>query len=136
MNLLLDTHVFLWWRADAADLGVTAREAIADERNAIYVSAAVAWEIVIKRALGKLTFDGTTTAAIAEEGFVELPVTTRHVDAVADLADHHRDPFDRILIAQARCEGLTLVTADPQVLAYGGALLSATAETRRRRARR
>lgn len=131
MNLLIDTHVFLWWRADAPELGADAKAAILDESNTVFVSAAAAWEIVIKRTLGKLAFDGTVTSAIAEEGFIELPVSTRHVDALVQLEDHHRDPFDRVMIAQARVEGLTFVTADSLILQYEGAAFSAAFKTRR-----
>lgn len=80
MKLLLDTHVFLWWRSDARDLGDEARRAILDPDNEVLVSAAVGWEIVIKRALGKLEFEGGVAAAIAEEGFAPLPILVTHVD--------------------------------------------------------
>lgn len=118
MRLLLDTHVFLWWRLDAPELSVEARRLIADGGNRILVSAAVAWEIVIKRALGRLEFEGDVGDAIAEEGFEPLPVTVRHADAVARLPLRHRDPFDRVQIAQARAEGLTLVTHDEAIRRY------------------
>ncbi len=123
MRLLLDTHVFLWWWSDAAELGASARAAIADPANEVFVSAVVAWEIVIKRALGKLGFEGTVATAVAEEGFTTLPVSVAHVDEVARLPDHHRDPFDRLLVAQARVESLTLVTSDPFVRRYEGVAL-------------
>ncbi|MGE0790138.1 MAG: type II toxin-antitoxin system VapC family toxin [Sandaracinaceae bacterium] len=123
MRLLLDTHVFLWWRADAPELAAGAREAILDTSTEVYVSAAVAWEIVIKRALGKLDFEGAVADAVREEGFTPLGVSLEHVDAVARLEPHHRDPFDRLLVAQARVEGLTLVTVDPLVRAYAGVAL-------------
>ena len=118
MRLLLDTHIFLWWRADASDLPESARAAILDATNEVYVSGAVAWEIVIKRGLGKLDFDGTVGEAVAEEGFTPLSVDLAHVDALARLPKHHRDPFDRLLVAQAIVESLTLVTTDPVVRAY------------------
>jgi PIN domain nuclease of toxin-antitoxin system len=120
MRLLLDTHVFLWWRSDAPELGARARKAISDAQNDVFVSAAASWEIVIKRALGRLEFDGTVEAALAEEGFAPLPVLVRHSDGVALLPDIHRDPFDRLMIAQALTERLTLVTADPFVMRYQG----------------
>lgn len=138
MRLLLDTHVFLWWRSDAPELGVEARRAILDPGNEVCVSAVVGWEIVIKRALGRLEFDGSVAAAVAEEGFVPWPVQLGHVDALALLPEHHRDPFDRLLIAQARVDGCQLVTADPLVHGYQGvALLDARARRgpRRRRSR-
>ena len=120
MRLLLDTHVFLWWRIDAPELSAAARSALMDADNEIFVSTAVAWEIVIKRKLGKLEFDGTVEAAIADEGFTPLAVRVAHVDRVAMLPDHHRDPFDRLLIAQAQVEAMTLVTADALIRRYDG----------------
>lgn len=118
MKLLLDTHVFLWWRTDDKRLGPAARSAIADPANGVYVSAAVAWEIVIKRSLGRLAFEGSVAAALAEEGFEALPVSVAHADGAAGLPDLHRDPFDRIQLAQAQLEGATLVTHDAAILAY------------------
>ncbi len=118
MRLLLDTHVFLWWRADAPQLSRAAREALSDPRHDVFVSAVVGWEIVIKRGLGKLVFDGSIAAAISEEGFDALPIAVTHVDRVAELPPHHRDPFDRLLVAAAQVEGLTLVTHDPLILRY------------------
>lgn len=115
MRLLLDTHIFLWWRADAPELPARAREAILDETNDVYVSTAVAWEIAIKRGLGKLDFEGRVADAVAEEGFLPLPLELAHADEVTRLPDLHRDPFDRMLIAQARVESLTLVTSDPRI---------------------
>ena len=123
MRLLLDTHAFLWWRADAPQLPATFRAAVLDVSNEVYVSAAVAWEIVIKRALGKLEFAGAVADAVAEEGFVPLPIALRHSDEVAHLPDHHRDPFDRLLIAQARLESLTMVTSDAVFRRYPGIAL-------------
>jgi PIN domain nuclease of toxin-antitoxin system len=120
LRLLLDTHVFLWWRADAPELPARARETVLDIANEIYVSTAVGWEIVIKRALGTLEFDGSVHAAVSEEGFIPLPVQLAHVDGVAQLPQHHRDPFDRMLIAQARAESMVLVTYDPIVRTYDG----------------
>lgn len=120
MRLLLDTHVFLWWRMDAPSLPQTMRAAIGDRANEVLVSAAACWEIVIKRQLGKLEFGGAVAAALAEEGFTCLSIAADHVDEVAALPDHHRDPFDRLMVAQARRERLTLLTVDPLVLQYGG----------------
>jgi PIN domain nuclease of toxin-antitoxin system len=120
VRLLLDTHIFLWWRADAAELPAPAREAILDQANDVYVSTAVGWEICIKRGLGKLEFEGRVADAVAEEGFLPLPLELAHADEVARLPDLHRDPFDRMLIAQARVESLTLVTSDPRIRQYTG----------------
>jgi PIN domain nuclease of toxin-antitoxin system len=118
VRLLLDTHIFLWWRADAPDLPTVARTAMLDPANEVYVSGAVAWEIAIKSGLGKLDFEGRVADAVLEEGFVSLPIQLAHADEVRRLPDLHRDPFDRLLLAQARIESLTLVTADPQLRRY------------------
>ncbi len=113
MSLLLDTHVLLWWLKDPALLSEGARNAIEDGENLVYVSAAVAWEIAIKRALGKLQA-GNLEEAITENQFLTLPVTVSHALAVEKLPDHHRDPFDRMLVAQAMSERLTLVSRDAE----------------------
>lgn len=119
MNLLLDTHVFLWAVDGNPDLALAARDVIVDGANVVYVSAATAWEISIKRAIGKLS---VPTNDYLEElrlhRFTPLDITTEHALAVEDLPPLHRDPFDRILIAQALEEKLTLVTRDPHIMAY------------------
>ncbi len=125
MTLLLDTHVLLWWLADPARLSAPARRAIADGANIVFVSAASVWEMEIKAGLGKLKVPDDLPAQMQQERLVELPVRMSHAQAVASLPPLHRDPFDRMLIAQARAETLTLVTADSLVLAYGGRLLRA-----------
>lgn len=117
MNLLLDTHALLWWLA-GTELDEVATDAIADPANLVYVSAASIWEISIKRALGKLTVDGSISAAATENGFTPLPVDAAHAEAVAQLPDLHRDPFDRMLVAQALHERLTIVSRDVAVAAY------------------
>lgn len=132
MKLLLDTHAFLWWRADAPELGPAARKAIGDASNEVLISAVVAWEIVIKRSLGKLVFEGGVAEAIAEEGFRPWPVLVSHTDELARLPDHHRDPFDRLLVAQARADGLTLVTADAWIREYEGVAILDAARGRPR----
>ena len=119
MRLLLDTHALLWWLDDDPRLGVTARESIQD-CGAAFVSAASLWEIAIKVGIGKL--DADLAAIIDELGpneFELLPIQPRHVLAVVTLPRHHRDPFDRMLIAQARCEGLRVVTGDRRFGVYG-----------------
>jgi PIN domain nuclease of toxin-antitoxin system len=125
MSHSLDTHTFLWWLDDPQLLSEAAREAIGDGRNTIYVSAVVVWEIVIKRALGKLDAPDDIEAAMAANRFLPPPVTVPHALAVQALPDFHRDPFDRLLIAQARREGLTLVTHDPLIARYGDPLILA-----------
>jgi PIN domain nuclease of toxin-antitoxin system len=117
--LLLDTHVVLWWLDDPAALEAPARRLIADPRNRVFVSAAVAWEITIKRQLGKLAAPDDLETALAEERFQHLPITVRHALAVAELPAIHGDPFDRIQIAQALLEGLTIVTRDATIPGYG-----------------
>lgn len=111
MNLLLDTHVLIWWD-EGRRLAPDAGRAI-EEADAVYVSAASAWEIAIKIGLGRLRPTRTVEQATAESGFLELPISFRHAQNGAELPMHHRDPFDRLLIAQAVIEELTLVTRDP-----------------------
>jgi len=119
MTLLLDTHAFLWWLDDPRLLSKAARNAIRDGKNTVYVSVAVVWEIVIKQSLGKLDAPDDLVEVMAANRFLPLPVTVPHALAVRTLPDHHRDPFDRFLIAQAQHEGFKIVTRDPLVLLYG-----------------
>lgn len=119
MMLLLDTHVFLWWLDDPRLLSEDARAAIADGKNSVYVSAAVVWEIAIKRALGKLDAPDDLEAVLEANRFLPLPITVPHALTVETLPPHHRDPFDRMLIAQARHEGFTFVSRDRHVSPYG-----------------
>lgn len=126
MKLLLDSHAFLWWLAEDPKLGKEAREAVADPSSTVLVSAATVWELSIKAALGKLDLDGADLVEeIEANGFVELPMTARHAQAAATLPRHHDDPFDRVLIAQARVEGLTIVTRDSAFDAYSIAIVLA-----------
>jgi PIN domain nuclease of toxin-antitoxin system len=111
MNLLLDTHVLIWWD-EGRRLSSAGRRAI-EAADSVYVSAASAWEVAIKIGLGRLRPSRTVEEAVEESGFLELPITTRHAQRVAGLPAHHRDLFDRLLVAQAEAEGLTLVTRDP-----------------------
>ena len=119
MTISLDTHVFLWWLDDPRLLSSAARKAIGDGKNTVYVSAAVVWEIAIKKALGKLDAPDDLEAAMTANRFLPLPVTIPHALAVLALPKHHRDPFDRLLIAQARQEGFKFVSRDPYVASYG-----------------
>ena len=112
MNLLLETHVLLWWLDDNPTLSKKARDAIANGSNVVFVSAAVIWEIRIKQALGKLQIPKDFESVLNQQALEMLAVTTEHAHAIAHLPFHHRDPFDRMLIAQAKAEGLTLVTRD------------------------
>jgi PIN domain nuclease of toxin-antitoxin system len=124
VRLLLDTHALLWWLADE-DLTAPARDAIADPANLVVVSAASAWEISIKKALGKLTAPDDLEQQVQAGGFTALPISIAHAIAAGRLARHHEDPFDRMLIAQAIAEGLTIVTRDERFDDYGVALLPA-----------
>jgi PIN domain nuclease of toxin-antitoxin system len=118
VNLLLDTHVFLWWdRADKA-LNAETRALIADPANQVFTSAASIWEIAIKRRLKKLDFGGSVVGAISANGFHELPILPIDAEAAGALTWHHADPFDRMLVAQAGRLGLTLATADMAIRAY------------------
>lgn len=127
MRLLLDTHIFLWTLAFPERLDPRAREVVSDVRNALLVSSASLWELGIKYALGKIALPQGPAALWAEAqplfGFQELPVTAEHALTAGALPPHHRDPFDRMLVAQSRCEGLTLVTADRALVPYGIELL-------------
>lgn len=111
-RLLLDTQVFLWWLADHPRLGSGARATIQDPANPVHVSAASGWEIAIKRDVGNLVAPDNLDAAVEKEGFSHLPITFFHAEQAGGLPSQHRDPFDRILIAQAQAEGLVIVTAD------------------------
>jgi PIN domain nuclease of toxin-antitoxin system len=117
VSLLLDSHVLLWWLADEP-IGAEAAGRIGDPSTLVAVSAATAWEITIKAALGKLRFEGSIVDSISSGGFEPLPISLRHAERAGGLPLLHRDPFDRMLIAQAQAEGLTLVTRDPVFDAY------------------
>lgn len=125
MRLLLDTHALLWWLSADPTLSPTATEAIADGTNTVFVSAASAWEMAIKRSLGKLTYPDELAEALAACGFQTLPISLAHALAAGALPRHHDDPFDRILIAQAQIEGLLLVTRDERIRRYPVATLPA-----------
>jgi PIN domain nuclease of toxin-antitoxin system len=122
VRLLLDTHVFLWWRDASEHIGDEARRAIAGA-DVVFVSAASAWEVAIKVALGKLDIPGPLESAVAESDFEQLPITFGHAATLAGLATHHGDPFDRMLIAQALSEGLTIVTRDQKLAPYGAQII-------------
>jgi PIN domain nuclease of toxin-antitoxin system len=124
VRLLLDTHALLWWLADE---GLTAqtRDAIADPANLVAVSAVSAWEIAIKKALGKLAAPDDLEHQVHAGGFLPLPISIAHGVAAGKLPRHHEDPFDRMLIAQAYAEGLTIVTRARCFEDYGVTLLPA-----------
>lgn len=125
MRLLLDTHTFLWWITDAPRLSAEARAAVASPSNAVSISAATVWELAIKRASGKLEVDVDLGEQIELSGFSALPITIEHGLAAGALPPHHGDPFDRMLIAQAKAEGLTIVTRDRDFEPYGVEILRA-----------
>lgn len=116
MRILLDTHVLIWWD-EGARLSREANRAIRDAEQ-VYVSAVSGWEIAIKAALGRLHPKRTVADAVIESGFEELPVRLRHAEEIARLPSYHSDPFDRMLVAQARVEGLTLLTRDKALRGY------------------
>lgn len=123
MRLLLDTHTLLWWLDGDRRLSRRARTALADEDNAIFVSAASAWELATKARLGKLpgALDVATDVAgcLASQGFLDLPITVHHAQRAGSLQIAHRDPFDRMLIAQAQMEDLPIVTNEALFDGFG-----------------
>jgi PIN domain nuclease of toxin-antitoxin system len=123
MRLLLDTHAFLWWVGDSDELSRRARRAIADPGNECWLSLASCWEMSIKLSLGKLRLPAPIESFIpdqmSENRFRPMGIEFRHVTRVSGLRFHHRDPFDRLLAAQALEEGLALVTRDPIFRRYG-----------------
>ena len=122
-RLLLDTHTFLWWVNDAPELTAAARRAIADANNVCYLSLSSCWEMAIKSSLGKLRLarpvERFVTEQITANGFTLLNIELRHMAKIEKLPFHHRDPFDRLLIAQAMTEKLTIVSADSVFADYG-----------------
>ncbi|MBN8613391.1 MAG: type II toxin-antitoxin system VapC family toxin [Deltaproteobacteria bacterium] len=114
-RLLLDTHTLLWWETGELDKRVIKRLQNADE---VYVSAASLWEITIKKAIGKLVVERTLRALVDDNGFLALPIDVPHLESLDGLPLHHRDPFDRLLVAQARSERLRLVSNDPLIALY------------------
>lgn len=118
-RLLLDTHVLLWWLADDKALGKQARKLIASPANSVFVSAVSAWEIAIKKTRGLLNAPDDIDGIVEEEGFEKLAITLFHGERAGALPEIHRDPFDRMLIAQAQAEGLEIITGDGEIPKYG-----------------
>jgi PIN domain nuclease of toxin-antitoxin system len=122
MKVLLDTHAFIWWSTNDPQLSQTARDTIADPSNTILFSVVNAWEIIIKQGTGKLTLPEPATtyipSRIAANQFVTMPVNLSHILQVASLPDLHRDPFDRLLIAQSQTEQIPIITIDRYVVQY------------------
>jgi PIN domain nuclease of toxin-antitoxin system len=123
VRLLLDTHILLWWLADDPSLPAGARESISDAGTEVLVSAATVWEIAIKKASGKLDSPDDLLEALEANAFGTLAITAAHALAAGDLPAHHADPFDRMLIAQAQSEALTLVSVDARFGDYEVACL-------------
>jgi len=122
MRILLDTHAWLWMNAEPERLSSEALGLVQDLSNELLLSAASAWEIALKVGIGKLVLPEPPSRYIPSRmqagGVISLPVTVAHAAAVADLPHHHRDPFDRMLVAQAKLEGVPILTSDPQLGAY------------------
>jgi len=119
LRLLLDTGLLLWWVANSESLSEQARALISDPENTVFVSAVSLWEISLKESLGKLRVPSDFDDKLASESFESLPLTGPQTRQVARLPWHHRDPFDRMLVAQAQVEKLALLTADNRLAAYG-----------------
>jgi PIN domain nuclease of toxin-antitoxin system len=125
MNLLLDTHILLWAAAEPQRIRGESRQLLEDPENTLHFSSASLWEVVIKNGLGRPDFQvepSLLRRGLIDNGYLELPITSAHALAVANLPDLHKDPFDRILLAQADAEGMLLVTSDNQMAAYPVAL--------------
>lgn len=123
MKFLLDTHVLLWWLSDHKALSAQAFVAIKEGKNAIFVSTVTAWEISIKRALGKLKAPDELEEVLESNSFQQLPISIRHGLVAGNLPCHHDDQFDRMLIAQAQTEQLTIITHDIRMEQYGVSIL-------------
>ena len=119
MRLLLDTHALIWWDDENPALSRDLRDAIADPGNEVHVSAASVWEIAIKRRRGKIAFTRCIGETVLRNGFHNLPITSDHTEHAGGLPAHHRDPFDRILVAQAVLESMVLGTQDEMMRPYG-----------------
>jgi PIN domain nuclease of toxin-antitoxin system len=123
LRLLLDTHAALWFLAGDERLSPAARDHLIDGSNRVLLSAVVVWEVAIKRSLGKLVVPERYLSLLLEAGVQPLPVSLEHAAAVEQLPPHHRDPFDRMLVAQARSEGAALVSRDAALRSYGVTLV-------------
>ena len=118
MNLLLDTPVLLWWLSDSRRLSDEAQRHISDPAHSVWLSSAVLWEIKLKESLGKLTLPADFRTALETQGFEELPIAGAHAYRLGTLPGIHRDPFDRMLVAQALQEAMTIVTRDERIARY------------------
>jgi PIN domain nuclease of toxin-antitoxin system len=121
MNLLLDTHVLIWWMQGSRRIGPRAKAAMLEDETRLWLSAASIWEMAIKSAIGRLSLDAPLEKSmpfLSRQGVRSLPISVGHALAAGALPPHHADPFDRMLIAQTQCEDLVLVTVDPAMEAY------------------
>lgn len=118
LRLILDTHALLWWLTDPGRINIRTHDAISDPNNLVYVSAVSGWEIALKSNLGKLEVPDNVYSTIDDQGFEYLPVTFLHGVEAGSLPLYHRDPFDRLLVAQARLNDLVLVTRDNRITQY------------------
>ena len=125
MSYLLDTHTLLWWLEDNPSLSFESKKIISNPNNLIFVSPVNTWEITIKKALGKLETPEDLEQAILDCSFNHLPITIKHTIFVENLENHHDDPFDRLLIAQAKIEGLTIITRDNKITRYNVPVITA-----------
>jgi len=126
MKLLLDTHILLWAAGEPQKLPVKIRQLIEDKENTLFFSAASIWEIVMKNGLGRNDFQiepRMFRSALMDNGYLEVPITSEHVLFVHDLPPLHKDPFDRILVAQSSIEGMAVLTVDQAVIDYGGTVI-------------
>jgi PIN domain nuclease of toxin-antitoxin system len=118
MKLLLDTHILLWWLTQDRKLSQTEVDILTEPDNLVFVSAATGWEITVKKMIGKLEAPDDLPAALAANNFLELPITIEHSQQLYRLPLYHQDPFDRMMIAQAMSEDLTLMTRDTKIALY------------------
>lgn len=124
-RILLDTHALLWWLSGDQLIGRSSIEAISNQDNDVFVSAASIWEIAIKKKKGLLEAPDDFDSIIVEEGFKQLPISLYHTEQAGELELHHKDPFDRMLVAQAQAEGLTLMTSDNEIPKYSVKVINA-----------
>lgn len=125
-KILIDTHIFLWWLADDNSLGPLSKKLMAEPRNEVFVSGATSWEIAIKKKKGLLEAPDDIDTIVEEEGFSKLAISLFHGELAGSLEEIHRDPFDRMLIAQAQSEGLELLTVDGIIPKYGIRVIDAS----------
>ncbi len=124
-RFLIDTHALIWWLSDPSQLAPDAFDAIINGKNAIYLSAAAAWEMSIKKSIGKLNMPANLEEVLLQEHIELLPIKLPHALATADLPLHHQDPFDRMQVAQARHESMILITRDARIMEYDVDILQA-----------